>query len=332
MCPEDYLIDYVCFHNNVRYERWRSFYKYNLLPLLNPGPDQGNLQPHVEFRQHQGTLNATEMQHWILFVCSMVQLAECISDASLMRLVHINDRADVNIMELFLLMSVGQNETSNDMMEMINHYSRKIMARSGPLKIHTRLRLMGGEAGARRLAWKELRPQDVIGVSSTIRSWPTPDSTPKTVTSREEYPGSSLLPPSSSLPPGSITPPPAYPPPSSSQPPPPPAPIGKGGSTLVGVPVISRPRPGLYNLGNTCYLSAVLQLLAACEPLMAALPELDVDKDMNPKIYPNDYRTFGAQPSVLVALVREISCVLRDMGNPSRWHAVYPTELVVCAS
>ena len=161
MCPEDPVI---------RNAIWRRLYKYNFVPLL----DERN--PYIEFRQHHGTLNATEISYWITFVGSLVELAGRIDPDDLLRLVHMKDMADVNMMELFMMMACAAN--SKPELDMMQHYCRKIMGRGGNLRVASKLRLRQKEAGARALTWKELKATEVIEegqklaliVSSVIRS------------------------------------------------------------------------------------------------------------------------------------------------------------------
>ena len=135
-----------------------SFYKYNFLP--DDDELLGARLPHVRFYQHQGTLNAREMIYWIIFICGLFQLAGTISDSSLERLVHLNDKGDVSITELFMMMAVGNHDADPQLMEMIKYYTRKIMTRGGQTRKKTRLSLRARETGASELVWKDLRPED----------------------------------------------------------------------------------------------------------------------------------------------------------------------------
>lgn len=145
---------------STHHSEWRSCYKYNLLPLL----DHHKTVPprYVEFRQHQGTLSSSEMKYWILFVCGLFKLAVIISDSCLERLVHLNDLADVSITELFLMMAVGNESTDQDMLEMMRHYSRKIMSCGTQMRGKTKFRLRRREAGAREIGWKDLSSDERI--------------------------------------------------------------------------------------------------------------------------------------------------------------------------
>jgi hypothetical protein len=176
MCPNDHSIEYSCPpDHSTHHSEWRGFYKYNFLPLL----DQQRTvpTPRVEFRQHQGTINSSEMTYWILIVCGLFQLAGIISDSCLGRLVHLNDSRDVCMTELFRMIAAGNERTDHDMLEMMRHYSRKIMSRGTQLRGKTKLRLRRREAGAREIAWKDLSSEERItarpaGLRSTSKVTP----------------------------------------------------------------------------------------------------------------------------------------------------------------
>ena len=100
------------------------------------------------------------MIYWIVFVCSLFQLASTINDSYLERLVQLNDEEDVSITVLFLVMAMGNEEADRELMQMIKCYSRKIMARGGQTRTRTKLYLRAREDSARELTWEHLRPGD----------------------------------------------------------------------------------------------------------------------------------------------------------------------------
>jgi hypothetical protein len=73
--------------------KFRHFYKYNFMTLLSA-------RPVIEFRQHEGTLNANEIVRWVRFVGALVSLAHNIDIQNLARLAHLNDDKPVNFTEL----------------------------------------------------------------------------------------------------------------------------------------------------------------------------------------------------------------------------------------
>ena len=86
-------------------------------------------------------LTQEKIIYWIIFVCGLFQLPGTISDSCLERLVHLNDKRDVSITELFMTMAVGNQDADPKIMEMIKYSSRKITARGGQTRRETRLSL-----------------------------------------------------------------------------------------------------------------------------------------------------------------------------------------------
>lgn len=182
----------------LTHPEWHSTYKYNLLPLRPSKNIEGEITtPYIEFRQHHGTLDPTEMIPWILLTGNLIQLSISLGEPDLLRLVHYHDIGPVNITELFHMIASHQVLTP-DLAAMMQYYSRKTMARGTRLRVgSSRLSLGKREAGARRLEWRDVRGSEV---RAGVKMGPPP------------------LPPSSHppLPP----PPPPHPPPSPPPPPP----------------------------------------------------------------------------------------------------------------
>ncbi|MCJ1260998.1 hypothetical protein MMC22_000862 [Lobaria immixta] len=118
--------------NYPDHEGFESQYRYNFAPLLNP------TTPHFQFRQHHGSLNAQEILRWVEFTANLVLLAGRISEPDLLRLIHYEDKYPVNLIELFLMMASFQRLTP-EMQAMMDHYSRKSMARGTDLKVMSKL-------------------------------------------------------------------------------------------------------------------------------------------------------------------------------------------------
>ena len=153
MCPTD---------PSISREGWSEYivnplnelYKYNFRPI-----ERGNHR-YVEFRQHQGTLNANEVVYWIKFVGGLVDLAGSIEDNDLLRLVHMEDMFDVNVTELFAAMAIfGSLQTD---LEMVQYYTRKIYARGGQTRRRSKMRLGEKRAGARAIRWRDLSPEERV--------------------------------------------------------------------------------------------------------------------------------------------------------------------------
>ncbi len=118
----------------------RHFYKYNFQTLARD-------PPVVQFRQHQGTLDAAEITRWVRFLGSLVLLAGRIDTQNLARLCCLNERSSggdgvdddagrgggegrkVNFTELCVCMQAfGAGLMS---VEDVDWWTRKVMGRSG---------------------------------------------------------------------------------------------------------------------------------------------------------------------------------------------------------
>lgn len=139
--------------NYPDHEGFESQYRYNFTSLLNP------TVPYFQFRQHHGSLNAQEILHWVEFTANLVLLAGLISEADLLRLVHFEDKYPVNLIEVFLMMGFSRGLTP-EMQAMMDHYSRKSIARGTDLKVMSKLRLPPQEARTGELVWLDLNESE----------------------------------------------------------------------------------------------------------------------------------------------------------------------------
>lgn len=124
----------------------RHFYKYNFMPLLSD-------RPGIEFRQHEGTLNADEIVRWVRFVGALVSLAHNIDIQNLARLAHLSDAEPVNFTELCAAMSAFGALPELDIQDVL-WYTRKIHGRGGPMHNSMSLKYIPEPP---HIAWKEVQ-------------------------------------------------------------------------------------------------------------------------------------------------------------------------------
>lgn len=164
----DEVIDTMCppINDQAAYPKhpgWRSHYKYNFLPLR-----VGAHAPHIEFRQHHGTLDSRAIVPWVYFVGSLFHLALYLDEVNLLRLVHLDDTAAVSLVDLFHTMMwtcpkpiglVHQHESN--LLDMIVYYSRKSMARGGSSRMRDSeqswARVGRDEDGGATLTWRAVK-------------------------------------------------------------------------------------------------------------------------------------------------------------------------------
>lgn len=156
MCPDDPSFDQEGWDPESA-AHLNELYKYNFRPArydsFEPEPEY-----YVEFRQHQGTLRATEIIYWMKFCAGLVDLADTIGDEDLIRLVHMEDVGEVNITELFCAMAALGTLRLD--LEMVDWYTRKIYARGGRTRVRSKMRLGERQAGARALRWRVLKEDE----------------------------------------------------------------------------------------------------------------------------------------------------------------------------
>ena len=124
----------------------RHFYKYNFMPLLSD-------KPVIEFRQHEGTLNADEILRWVTFVGALVSLAYNIDIQNLARLAHLSDAKPVNFTELCAAMSAFETTPSLGIRDVL-WYTRKIHGRGGPMHTGMTMKYIPDPP---HVAWKEAK-------------------------------------------------------------------------------------------------------------------------------------------------------------------------------
>lgn len=112
---------------------FRHYYKYNFMTLLSETPT-------IEFRQHEGTINAEEIIRWVKFVSGLVDLAHNIDIQNLARLVHLTDTKPVSFTELCAAMVIFGSMNPDD--QHVLHYTRKINARGENLHTRTYMKYM----------------------------------------------------------------------------------------------------------------------------------------------------------------------------------------------
>ena len=84
----------------------------------------------------------------------LVELADKIADEEVVRLVHMRDVGGVNVTELFAAMANEGGVMVRG--EMVDWYTRKVMARGGRTRVRSKLRLGERKAGARGVRWRDL--------------------------------------------------------------------------------------------------------------------------------------------------------------------------------
>ncbi|KAI9797369.1 MAG: hypothetical protein M1835_001036 [Candelina submexicana] len=132
---------------------FRRYFKYNFWSLKSA-------KKTVEFRQHQGSLSAVEIIHWVRFVTSLVELANSISDQDLERLIHQTDWEHVSITELFACMTIIAGHLPMPI-ETVQYYTRLVHARGGHARTKTHLRIRKMPSGQKILTWLPLTPSEV---------------------------------------------------------------------------------------------------------------------------------------------------------------------------
>lgn len=126
--------------------KFRHFYKYNFMPLLSD-------RPVIQFRQHEGTLNAAEIVRWVKFVGALVSLAHSIDIQNLARLAHLSDSNPVNFTELCAAMSAFGALPEQDVRDVL-WYTRKIHGRGGPMQSSMTMKYIPEPP---HVGWKEVK-------------------------------------------------------------------------------------------------------------------------------------------------------------------------------
>ena len=125
--------------------KFRHFYKYNFMTLLSD-------RPVIEFRQHEGTLDADEIIAWVQFVGALVSLAHNIDIQNLARLAHLSDPQPVSFTELCAAMSAFGALPELDVRDVL-WYTRKIYGRGGPMHTGMSMKYITEPP---HVAWKEV--------------------------------------------------------------------------------------------------------------------------------------------------------------------------------
>lgn len=129
--------------------KFRHYYKYNFMALLSD-------RPVIEFRQHEGTLNAVEIVRWVRFVGALVSLAHNIDIQNLARLAHLNDAKPINFTELCAAMSAFGALPVLEIEDVL-WYTRKIHGRGGPTHTGMSLKYIPEQP---HIKWKEVRERN----------------------------------------------------------------------------------------------------------------------------------------------------------------------------
>ncbi len=124
---------------------FRHYYKYDFMSLLSD-------RPTIEFRQHEGTLDAEEIIRWVNFVGGLVDLAHRIDIQNLARLVHLADTDPVNFTELCAARQAFGTMSLN--VGQVQFYTRKIHARGEHLHTRTHMRCMGERP---HICWRDVK-------------------------------------------------------------------------------------------------------------------------------------------------------------------------------
>ncbi|KAI9715843.1 MAG: hypothetical protein M1812_005663 [Candelaria pacifica] len=132
---------------------FRRYFKYNFWSLKSS-------KKTIEFRQHQGSLSAIEIIHWVKFISSLVELANSITQRDLERLLRQTDRDHVSITELFACMTILADHLPIPI-ETVQYYTRLVHARGGHVRTKTHLRIGNTPAGQTVLTWLPLTPSEV---------------------------------------------------------------------------------------------------------------------------------------------------------------------------
>ncbi|KAI9793596.1 MAG: hypothetical protein M1833_000741 [Piccolia ochrophora] len=133
---------------------WRRLYKYNFMSLASS-------KRTIEFRQHEGTLNAEEMVHWVQFVTSLVGLAHAIEDDDLKSLILHNTLESglpVNISDLLVFLHVISDAPLP--LDTVTFFARKAAARGAHVKTRSRTNIRGHPQGSLIFPWLKATKSD----------------------------------------------------------------------------------------------------------------------------------------------------------------------------